>query len=93
MQFAKFLNGVSEISFCFSLLKRESNLIAQLLCADQFVASMSAPPKWATHGLLTVFSTWRVGDLNLIVCLAGMRNLSQKCQVFPAELGVNALNM
>ena len=53
----------------------------------------TCPPKWTTHGLVTIFNTWRVGDLNLIVCLAEMRNLSQKCQVFPAELGVNALNM
>ena len=32
--FAKFRNGVSDISFYFSLLNRESNLIVKLLCAE-----------------------------------------------------------
>ena len=93
MLFAKFRNGVSDISFYFSLLNRESNLIVKLLCAEQLEASTFPLPHPHPHmGNPQAFDHLQClegGDLNLlIICLAGKRNLSQKFHIFPTELSV-----
>ena len=91
--FAKFRNGVSDISFYFSLLNRESNLIVKLLCAKQLEAStFPLPHPYPPMGNPQAFDHLQClegGDLNLlIICLAGKRNLSQKFHIFPTELSV-----